>query len=63
MSDLFKDFTGVVMAIIGVAIIYVLVSGRNNTSQVASTVLDGTSNLLFTAMGGAPAQSYGTAGG
>ena len=54
MNEIFKDATGVVMAIVGVAILYVLVSPNNQTSRVVQSVFGGTSNLLGVAMGGTP---------
>ena len=51
MNDAMKDVTAVLMALIGVAILYVLVSNQNNTSGVISSVSSGFSNMLGTAMG------------
>jgi hypothetical protein len=65
MNEIFKDVTSVGMAIVGVAILYVLVSSRNNTAQVIGTASSGFANVLGVAMGGAApgsVNSYGTAG-
>ncbi len=61
MSETMKDLTAVAMAIIGVAIVAVLVSNRNNTSQVLGAASSGFSGVLATAMGGAtgPVANYG----
>lgn len=57
MNEIFKDITSVAMAIVGVAIIAVIVSGNNNTSQVISSASGGFASVLGVAMGGsAPAQ-------
>lgn len=53
MNEMFKDLTSVAMAIVGVAIIAVLVSNRNNTSQVIQAASGGFANVLGVAMGGA----------
>lgn len=52
MNDAMKDVTAILMAIIGVAILYVLVENRNNTSSVIKSATSGFSNMLATAMGG-----------
>lgn len=52
MSDLAKDFTGVLMAIVGVAILYTLVNPNNATSKVISTTFSGFGGALTAAMGG-----------
>jgi threonine/homoserine efflux transporter RhtA len=61
MSETMKDITAVAMAIIGVAIVAVLVSNRNNTVGVFNSVTGGFGNVLGVAMGGAAGQpmSYG----
>lgn len=61
MSETMKDLTAVAMAIIGVAIVAVLVSQRNNTTGVISAASGGFSSVLATAMGGAagPVANYG----
>lgn len=51
MNDIFKDVTGIAMAIIGVAILFTLVSPRNQTAQVIGASASGFSNALATAMG------------
>ena len=63
MDSIFKDITGVAMAIVGVAIIAVLVSRNSQTTGVISTASSGFAQVLGVAMGGgAPATGmYGTA--
>lgn len=51
VNELFKDITGIAMAIIGVAILYTLVNPRNRTSQVIGAAAGGFSQALGTAMG------------
>jgi hypothetical protein len=53
MSEMFKDVTAVAMAIVGVAILAVLVSNRNNTTGVIQAASSGFGNVLGVAMGGA----------
>lgn len=56
MNEIFRDVTSVAMAIVGVAIIAVIVSQRNQTSQVIGAASSGFANVLGVAMGGtAPA--------
>jgi succinate dehydrogenase hydrophobic anchor subunit len=52
MNEIMKDITGVVMAVVGVAILAVLVSKNNNTSGVISSAAQGFTGILATAMGG-----------
>ncbi len=52
MNEIFKDVTGVAMAIVGVAILYTLVNRNNNTSQVISSASTGFASALTAAMGG-----------
>ncbi|MGC8541036.1 MAG: hypothetical protein ACP5QA_10455 [Phycisphaerae bacterium] len=59
MNETMKDITAVAMAIIGVAIVAVLVSQRNNTVGVLGAASGGFSHVLATAMGGAAGQSAG----
>ena len=59
MNEIFKDITGVAMAIVGVAIIAVLVSQRSQTSTVIQSASSGFANVLGVAMGGAGAASPG----
>lgn len=59
MNEIMKDITGVVMAIVGVAILTVIVSKQNNTTGVISAATGGTANLLSVAMGGAPSSTIG----
>lgn len=53
MDDIMKDVTGVAMAIVGVAIIAVLVSKKSNTSGVIGAASSGFGSVLGVAMGGA----------
>ena len=54
-----KDVTQIALAIIGVALLYVLVSSRNRTSQVIGAAASGFNLSLATAMGiGSPAQPF-----
>lgn len=53
MNDIMKDITGVAMAIVGVAILAVLVSRNNNTTGVIQAATSGFGNVLGVAMGGA----------
>lgn len=59
MNEVMKDVTGIVMAIVGVALLTVIVSQRNQTSQVITAATSGTANLLSVAMGGAPTAGIG----
>ncbi len=59
MNEIFKDITGVAMAIVGVAIIAVLVSQRSQTSNVIQSASGGFANVLGVAMGGASGASSG----
>ena len=61
MDEIMKDITGIAMAIVGVAIIAVLVSGKNQTSQVIGAASSGFANVLGVAMGGGGASApYGS---
>lgn len=51
MNDLTKDVTGVLMAIVGVAILFTLVNPRNKTAQVISAGSSGFATMLGAAMG------------
>lgn len=53
MNEIFKDVTGVAMAIVGVAILYTLVNRNNQTPQVISAASTGFASALSAAMGGA----------
>lgn len=55
MNEIMRDITSVGMAIIGVAIIAVLVSQRNQTTQVIGAATSGFANVLGVAMGGSSA--------
>lgn len=65
MSETMKDITAVLMAIVGVAIVAVLVSNRNNTVGVLGSATSGFSSILGTAMGAAsgPVPMGGFSGG
>jgi hypothetical protein len=63
MGEVSKDITAIVMAIVGVALLTVIVSNRNNTVGVIGAATSGTANLLAVAMGGAPTSGIGTAMG
>lgn len=52
MNEIFKDVTGVAMAIVGVAILAVLVSKNNDTVGVIGAATSGFGNVLGVAMGG-----------
>jgi Flp pilus assembly pilin Flp len=52
MSDVIKDFTGVLLAIVSVAILYVLVAPNNQTGTVVKDTFSGFSGALTAAMGG-----------
>jgi hypothetical protein len=52
MDEVFKDITSVAMAIIGVAILSVMVSRNNNTVGVIGATSQGFGNVLSVAMGG-----------
>lgn len=60
MNDIMKDLTSVGMAIIGVAILAVLVSSKNQTTQVISSAAGGFANVLGVAMGGTAPASMGS---
>lgn len=62
MNEIFKDMTSVAMAIVGVAILAVIVSRNNNTQGVIQSSAQGFGSVLGVAMGGAsnmPVSSYG----
>lgn len=58
MNEIFKDVTGVAMAIVGVAILAVLVSRNNETASVIGAASQGFSSVLGVAMGGTPNGNY-----
>lgn len=62
MSDLTRDFFGVLMAIVGVAILYTLVNPANQTPAVVGSVFQGFGGALSAAMGQAPGASAGYGG-
>ena len=51
MNEIFKDVTGVAMAIVGVAILFTLVSPKNQTGAVISAASTGFAQSLSAAMG------------
>lgn len=53
MDKIMNDMTGVAMAIIGVAILAVIVSNNSNTVNVISAASKGFGSVLGVAMGGA----------
>ncbi len=60
MNEIMHDVTGIAMAIVGVAILTVLVSRRNQTPQVVGSVAKGFGSVLSVVMGGAGnAPAYG----
>ena len=63
MSELAKDFFGVLMAIVGVAILYTLVNSKNQTPAVISATFGGFGNALSAAMGGQVGTTYGAVPG
>lgn len=62
MSDLAKDFFGVLMAIVGVALITTLVLPGRQTPQVISSTFGGFASALSAAMGGTVTASTGFVG-
>jgi hypothetical protein len=59
VNDIMKDLTSVGMAIIGVAILAVIVSSKNQTTQVISSASQGFASVLGVAMGGTAPASVG----
>ena len=59
MNELSKDITGILMAVVGVAILFTLVNPANHTAQVVSASSTGFANILGAAMG-ANSQGYST---
>ncbi len=62
MDNIFSDMTSVAMAVVGVAILSVIVSRNSNTSQVIQNASTGFAGVLGVAMGGA-GPSLSMAGG
>lgn len=58
MSDIMKDLTSVLMAVVGVAILAVLVKQGNTTTGVIGAATSGFSNILSVAMGGGNSSQY-----
>lgn len=58
MNDIFRDITSVAMAIVGVAIIAVLVSQSSNTTSVVNAASGGFAQVLGVAMGSSAGQSH-----
>jgi hypothetical protein len=52
MNDIMRDATSVAMAVVGVAILSVIVSQRNQTVGVIGAASSGFANVLNVAMGG-----------
>lgn len=61
MDEIFKDITGIAMAIVGVALLYTLVNPQNKTAQVIGASSQGFAYALSAAMGNS-VQSIGTLG-
>ena len=57
MNELLSDGTSVLMAVVGVALMAVIVSQRSNTASVVKSLSGGFSSILGTAMGGASGAS------
>ena len=57
MNEIFRDITGIAMAIVGVAILAVLVKSGNQTSSVIQAASGGFADVLGVAMGGSSNQS------
>ena len=51
MNDIMKDISGIALALIGLATLAVLVSNRNQTSNVINASATGFTKALSTAMG------------
>ena len=60
MNDIIRDVTGIAMAIVGVAILYTLVSPQNKTAQVIQATAGGFSQALTAAMGGGSGYNVGS---
>jgi len=52
VGSLFRDVSGIAMAIVGVAILYTLVNPNNKTSAVIASASSGFATALSAAMGG-----------
>lgn len=52
MNEIFKDLTGVALAVVGVAILYTLVNPQNKTASVIQAASGGFAGVLGAAMGG-----------
>lgn len=52
VNDIFRDITGIAMAIVGVAILYTLVNPKNKTAEVIDSASFGFATALSAAMGG-----------
>lgn len=52
MNEVMKDITGIAMAIVGVAVLTVLLRPGSQTTQVIGASAGGFSQALATAMGG-----------
>ncbi len=63
MGDVAKDLTGIAMAIVGVAVLTVILRPSSQTTQVIGAASGGFSQALSTAMGGGFSGGYGGYGG
>jgi len=53
MNDLWKDLTAIALAVVGVAVLTVLVRNSSNTTGVIKAASSGFQSILTAAMGGA----------
>lgn len=52
MNDIFRDVTSIALAIVGVALLYVLVAPNSQTARVIDSASSGFARSLTAAMGG-----------
>lgn len=57
MENIMRDATSVVLAIVGVALLYTLVAPRNETANVIRAATSGVGSMLTAAMGGGASRS------
>jgi len=57
MNEIVKDVTGIALAIVGVALLYTLVSDKNKTSEVIRAASGGFAQVLTASMGGGAGNS------
>ncbi len=62
MDEIMKDITSVAMAIVGVAILAVIVSRNSQTSEVIKSSAGGFAQVLGVAMGGAAGHAVNSFG-